>query len=401
MPSPDILVLVLAGGKGSRLDLLTAHRAKPATPFAGSYRLIDFPLSNCLHSGISDVWVLQQYQPASLNDHLANGRPWDLDRTTGGLLVLPPHQGSDREGFTQGTADGLWRNATLIRQVEPRTLVVVSADAVYRLDYRSLVNEHRASGAQVTMVTTRVDPDDAGRYGVVQIAGGDDDSDGATVADYQYKPDEPASDLVSNEVFVFEPGPVLDVLEQLADETEDVEQNGLGDLGDGLLPRLVSAGTVRQHRHHEYWRDVGTLESYWQANLDFATRKPPVKLDAFEWPIRTQGGVYSAAWFGPAGSAVDSLIGSGAHIDGTVEHSVISPGVVVEAGARVVDSVLLPGVVVHRGAVVRRAILDDQVEVGPDARVGGDGELALVGDFTVVPEGATVGPGDVYPDTGQ
>src|SRR5919205_1569277 len=185
MALPKVLVLVLAGGQGSRLELLTDSRAKPAMPFGGVYRLIDFPLSNCEHSQIADVWVSLQYQPASLSLHLANGRPWDLDRTTGGLMTLPPFQGSERGGFTEGTADGLWRQAELIRQFAPDALVVASADAVYKLDYRDVVDDHLASGAEVTMVTTEVAPDDAARYGIVQV-------DGERVRDYAYKPDEPA-----------------------------------------------------------------------------------------------------------------------------------------------------------------------------------------------------------------
>src|SRR3954452_12888264 len=184
------LVVVLAGGAGGRLELLTRTRAKPAVPFAGTHRLIDFPLSNCHNAGLADVWIAQQYNPISLSDHLANGRPWDLDRTTGGLLILQPRLGHDeREGFQHGTADSLWRNAPLIREFAPEALVVVSADAIYRLDYGALVEEHVRSEADVTMVTTEVDPGDAGRYGVVQAGG-----DGA-IRDYSYKPDEPAGNL--------------------------------------------------------------------------------------------------------------------------------------------------------------------------------------------------------------
>ncbi|GAB2487801.1 glucose-1-phosphate adenylyltransferase family protein [Jatrophihabitans fulvus] len=397
MPRPDVLALVLAGGQGSRLDLLTEHRAKPAVPFAGGYRLIDFPLSNCLHSRITDVWVMQQYQPASLNDHLANGRPWDLDRTTGGLLVLPPFEGTVREGFTKGTADGLWRYADFIREEKPRTIVMVSADAVYRLDYADLVRGHRESGAALTMVTSRVDRSDAGRYGVVVI-NGDDEQDGATVAEYAYKPDEPASDLVANEVFVFEPGHVLDVLDRLAKDA-DTEEEGLGDLGDGLLPALVEAGEVRQHRHREYWRDVGTIDAYWEANLEFASDDPPLDLDADEWPVRSQGGERSPAWFAASASVSRSLVGAGAHVAGTVEHSVISPGAVVEDGATVVDSVLLPGVVVRAGARVERAVVDDAVEIGRDCVVGGPGgELTLVGDQAVLATGTHLAAGSRYPE---
>src|ERR671926_93844 len=186
MALPRILVLVLAGGQGGRLKLLTESRAKPAVPFAGVYRLVDFPLSNCEHSQIADVWVSVQYQTASLTEHLANGRPWDLDRTTGGLMTLPPFQGSEREGFTEGTADGLWRQSALIRDFDPDALVVVSSDAVYKLDYREVVEAHLASDAEVTMVTTEVEADDAARYGIVQVSGN-------RVEDYAYKPDEPAT----------------------------------------------------------------------------------------------------------------------------------------------------------------------------------------------------------------
>lgn len=387
MARPDVLVLVLAGGAGGRLELLTAQRAKPAVPFAGMYRLIDFPLSNCLHSAISDVWVLQQYQPASLNDHLANGRPWDLDRTTGGLLVLPPHEGTRREGFTQGTADGLWRNASLIRELAPRQLVVVSADAVYRLNYRDVLGAHREAGAVLTMVTTRVDRSQAGRYGVVRL-------EGDRVVDYAYKPDEPASDTITTEVFVMEPDAVLDTLEQLAG---DVGEDSLDDLGTHLLPRLVEHETVRNYPQPGYWRDVGTIDAYWSAHMDFLTDDPPLRLDDLDWPIRTQGGTRSAAWLGETGSARRSLLSAGTHVAGEVVHSVLSPDVRVEAGAYVEDSVLLPGAIIRAGARVTRTIVDDRVEVGRDAEVGGAGAVTLLGSATAIAAGERVGAGERRP----
>ncbi len=391
MPRPDILVLVLAGGKGSRLELLTKDRAKPAVPFAGMYRLIDFPLTNCLHSGVSDVWVMQQYQPASLNDHLANGRPWDLDRTTGGLLVLPPYQGSGREGWTQGTADGLWRNAELIRQVRPRTIVMVSADAIYRLNYGEVVRQHRESDQVLTMVTTKVDRQDAGRYGVVEV-------EGDRVIDYSYKPDEPKSDLVSNEVFVFDPDPVLAVLDELGGKAGD---DGLDDLGDELWPRLVCEGRVRQYRQPGYWRDVGTIEAYWTANMDFLADKPPIDLDDEQWPVRTQGGHRAPAWVAESGSVNRSLVSAATQIAGTVTHSVLSPGVIVEAGAHVEDSVLLPGVIVRSGARVVRSVVDDSVEVGADADIGGAGDIALLGSQAHVPPGMSLPCGTRFPHDEQ
>src|SRR3954471_2600638 len=235
MPLPKVLVLVLAGGQGSRLELLTETRAKPAVPFAGVYRLIDFPLSNCQHSGIADVWVSVQYQPQSVSEHLANGRPWDLDRTTGGLMMLPPFQGSERGGWTEGTADGLWRQSELIRQFAPDALVFVSSDAVYKLDYREVAEAHLGSGAEVTMVTTEVAADDAARYGIVQPGGGE------RIRDYAYKPDEPATTTATNEVFVFTPDVTLARLEGLHDE---LGEDGLDDLGSHLLPAQTRDGVA-------------------------------------------------------------------------------------------------------------------------------------------------------------
>src|SRR4051794_232079 len=229
MALPRILVLVLAGGAGGRLELLTEQRAKPAVPFAGVYRLIDFPLSNCQHSAIADVWVSVQFHPTSLSDHLANGRPWDLDRTTGGLMTLPPFQGTDRGGWVSGTGDLLWRQADLIREF----------------------------GAEVTMVTTEVAGDDAARYGIVRVG------EGGRIEDYAYKPDSPATTTATNEVFVFTPRPTLDRLEALKDA---VGEEGLEDLGSHLLPAQTRDGAARAYPLLGYWRDVGTVPAYWRAH---------------------------------------------------------------------------------------------------------------------------------------
>ena len=279
MPSTRTLVIVLAGGAGGRLELLTEQRAKPAVPFAGTHRLIDFPLSNCHNAGLSDVWVAQQFNPISLSDHLSNGRPWDLDRTTGGLLLLQPRLGNDgREGFHRGTADALWRNAPLIREFAPQALVVLSADAVYVQDYAALVPKHVASDAGVSIVTTEVDPEDAGRYGVVEVQD-------ETVRDYAYKPDEPAGNLIANEVFVFTPAPLLEGLERLADDAGD---DDLEDLGHGLLPLLVDRGEARASRFDGYWRDVGTVEAYWSSHQELLADPPPIDLGDPAWPVLTR-----------------------------------------------------------------------------------------------------------------
>ena len=364
------LAIVLAGGKGSRLEALTTFRAKPAVPYGGHHRLIDVSLSNCLHSGLSDVWVSVQYNPISLVEHLANGRPWDLDRNKGGLLVLPPRQGSDRAGWASGTADGLWRNAELIRRFDPDLLLVVSADAAYRLDYGEVVQAHLDSGATLTAVTTRVDAQDASRYGVVQV-------DDGRITDYQLKPDEPQNDLVCNEVFVFEPKTTLDLLDSLAEQAD--EEEGLQDLGHGLLPALVEQGGAREYRFDGYWRDVGTLEAYHTSHMELLGDDPAFVLDEPGWPLLTRGGRRGPTRLVKGARLDDVLISASTTVGGLVDRSVISPGVLIEPGAVVRDSVLLHDVVVRAGARVERAVVDASTEIAENAHVGGDGDLVLIG----------------------
>jgi glucose-1-phosphate adenylyltransferase len=329
---------------------LTENRAKPALPFAGLYRLIDFPLSNCANSGINDVWVLQQYQPFSIEDHLANGRPWDLDRTSGGLLILQPFTGGEEEGFAEGNADALWRHRRLIREFGADVVLVLSADAVYTLDYRDVVDAHLESDADVTMVTTKVD-EDPGRFGVVSVAGD------RRVTDFAYKPDDPKSDLVTTEVFAYRPDALLDTLDELGESEEP-----LADFGDALLPRLVDGGRAFEFRLDGYWRDVGTPESYWQAHQDLVDQRGP-ELDDPGWRIRTTAGHRPPARIDAGASVENSLVSPSCRVSGRVARSVLSPGVVVEAGAVVDDAVVLHGAVIRSGARVERAIVDSGAEV--------------------------------------
>ena len=283
----------------------------------------------------------------------------------------------------------LWGNAKLIREFDPRALVVVSADAVYKLDYRALVEEHCEAGKTVTLVTTTVDPEDAGRYGVVQTKGG-------KVTGYALKPDDPDGNLITNEVFVFEPHRVLDTLDELA---EEAGEDGLEDLGHELLPRLVDDGEVCEHRFDGYWRDVGTIQSYWECHQELVCDEPPIDLDEPAWPIlthaqanRASGRICSSA------EVVSSVIAPGATVAGSVEGSVVGRGARVEEGAVVRGAVLLPGSIVRAGARVERAILDDGVEVR--GVVGEpDGEIALVGKRAVVGEDVRLGGGARFPDS--
>ncbi|MDQ3670266.1 MAG: glucose-1-phosphate adenylyltransferase [Actinomycetota bacterium] len=375
---PKVLALILAGGEGGRLDVLTEERAKPAVPYGGLYRLIDFPLSNCRHSGVADVWVLQQYQPHSLTEHLANGRPWDLDRTHGGLRALHPYLGRSESGWYEGNADAIYSNKAEIRGFGADLLLVLSADHVYKLDYGAVVDGHLEARADVTLVTTEVSLEEASRFGVVEV-------DDGRVTEFAYKPEDPKSGIVTTEVFVYDVGTLMDALDELADDGGG--ESGLEDFGDALLPRLVSEGRVREHRLESYWRDVGTVESYWQGHMDLVASEPAFVLDDPAWPVLTWATQRPPARIEGSARIDASLVSPGCTVRGEVVRSVLSPGVVVEKGAVVRDSVLLHDTVVKRAATVERAILDAQVCVASGAEIGDGEEIAVVGRDRVDPAG--------------
>jgi len=404
---PKILALILAGGQGGRLDVLTERRAKPAVAFGGMYRLIDFALSNCMHSGLSDVWVVEQYRPHGLNEHLSNGRPWDLDRTSGGLQVLPPYETRDEgdaaAGFAAGNADALYQNRDFVRAFAPDVLLILSADHVYKLDFRDVIDAHLAKGAEVTMVTTEVGRAQASRFGVVQVTGGPS----GHVTGFEYKPDAPKSGTVTTEVFVYDTAVLLDTLGTLAARSgAENGASGLKDFGHALLPHLVDRGKAWAFPFDGYWRDVGTPDSYWQAHQDLlALPEPPLVLDDPAWPLRTHAAVprAPARVFAPA-RIDNSLVAPGCVVRGHVVRSVLGPGVVIEAGATIRDSVLGQDVTIAAGATIDHAVLDERVRVGEKAVVGrktprppvapvAAEDLTLVGRGVPVPGGAHVRPG--------
>ena len=400
---PKVLTVILAGGEGSRLEGLTEHRAKPVVPFGGTYRLIDFALSNCAHSGLSDVWIVEQYQPYRLNEHLANGRPWDLDRLHGGLQLLPPYQARHSgkgEGFAEGNADALWRNRTFLRDFHPDLLIVLSADHVYRLDYRDVIESHLSRAqASVTMVTTPIAKKEASRFGNVIT------NNRGRVTRFAYKPEQPESELGTAEIFVYDAHTLLDSLEHLAQEhAGDEEGPSLKDFGHELIPHLVSEGHAYEYRHTGYWRDVGTIESSFAGHQDLLAPVPPFMLDDPEWPIRTFASPRAPARIAASARIEDSLIAPGCHIAGRVVRSVLGPGVVVEPGATVRDGILMEGVVVRAGATIDRAIIDEQVQVGKKARVGkasDAAEITLVGYRAKIADDARVAAGAHVPPNGE
>ncbi len=358
-----VLALVLAGGEGGRLGPLTAERAKPALPFGGVYRLIDFALSNCHHSRISDVWVLQQYEAHSVSEYLANGRPWDLDRTYGGLRVVQPSTGDEESGWYEGNADAIHRNREAIERFDPEVVLVLSADAVYLLDYARVVERHLELAAEVTLVTTRVTREDARRFGVVDV-GGD-----TRVRGFEYKPEEPAGDLVTAEVFVYDARVLLDTLADLA-----ARDRGLADFGESLVPALVERGSAFAYDLDGYWRDVGTIESYWQAHMDLLEPEPRIRLDDAAWPVLTGRQLRAPAHVAAGARIENSLVSPGCTVRGCVVDSVLGPGAVVEDGAEVVEAVVL-----HDARIdgrVARAVVDAGAHVTGDA--GGEREVAVL-----------------------
>jgi glucose-1-phosphate adenylyltransferase len=355
-----VLALILAGGKGSRLGILTENKAKPVMPFGGSYRLIDFALSNCVNSQISDVWVIEQYELHSLNEHLSNGRPWDLDRTYGGLQVLPPYENDDKSddegGFAEGNADAIYRHIDFIEEFNPDILLVLSADHVYKMDFRDAIETHLKKKAALTMVTTNhPEGESASRFGVVKA-----DKNGR-VTNFDYKPEKPQSDLITTEIFVYDAKILLKTLKQLSKKKDKLK-----DYGHELLPRLVEQGNVFEHRLKGYWRDVGTIESYWQTQMELLDEKERLFFDDENWRILTLAAQRVPAFIYTSADVKNSLISHGCKISGNVFRSVLSSGVNVEKGAEIADSIVLPDTTIEKGVKLKKVIVDAGVKVSKD-----------------------------------
>ena len=386
------------------MDVLTRERAKPALPFAGVYQLVDFPLSNLAHSGVSDVWLSLQYQGASLEEPVANGRPWDLDRNHGGFRLLMPQQGTgsaDDDGFAEGNADELYRIRDQIRSAEAAAVIVLSADHVYRFDYTEALATHREHDAECTIVTTEVGLDEAVEHATVET------DEHGTVTGFAYKPEKPSTGTVATEIFVYDAAVLVEVLEDLHREWStdpDPDDNGLGDFGETLVPRFVDRGRTVAHPLPGYWRDLGQPHRYLAAHQDILLDGQGL-FDGPAWPILTRQPSREPARVLAGGTVVDSLVSPGSRIRGEVHRSVLGPGVLVEEGAVVRNSVVFADTVVRRGARVDWAIVDQGCEVGPDAVVGdpdADGlgdpdQVAIIGRDSSVPEdvggGARLEPG--------
>lgn len=397
---PKVLAIVQAGGKGSRMDVLTRERAKPALPYAGHYQLVDFALSSLSHSGIHDVWLSVQYLSTSLHKHVAAGRPWDLDRTRGGLQWLAPEEGSGsaaQAGFSEGNGDDLYRNLDAIRNFGADVVVVLSADQVFSLDLRDVVDQHLDSGSWCTVVTTEVGASQASSKAVVTVG------PGGAVTGLDYKPSDAGASTIAAEIFAYQPERLATALEQLRSERveeSDGSDSGIGDYGEHLIPRLIDEGAVHAFALPGYWRDLGTPSEYVAAHRDLLAGRVDV-LEAPLWPILTRWPELPAARLRKEAEVTGSVVSAGADVAGTVVRSVIGPGVRIAKDAVVEDSVVFANVEVEGGAEVRATVVDTGCTIGRGAVVGaappgsriGDDRLVLVGRDSRVARGAAVAPG--------
>ncbi len=384
--------MILAGGLGSRLCLLSEKRAKPAVPFGGKYRIIDFTLSNCVNSGIFDISILTQYRPLSLRDHIGIGRAWDLDRKRGGVELLQPFQGWGEKDWYRGTADAVWQNWSRVSEREAEHLVVLSGDHVYRMDYRPMIEAHLERGADATVAVAEVPIEQASQFGVVRT-----DASG-WITGFLEKPKVPPSGRISMGVYVFRTAALHEEMDR------DAERNTTHDFGRNILPALVERGRVAAHVFPGYWQDIGTLDSYYRANMDLLSTDAPFPLEDPRWPTFTPSTEYPPARTGARARIRSSIVTHGTIVNGTVERSILFPGVVVEEGAVVRDSIVMGESWVGSEAVLDRVICDKRVHVGRRAVVG-TGEpipnrscpehlssgLTIVGKETRIPEGARVG----------
>ena len=391
MRKKQCVAMLLAGGQGSRLGILTQNMAKPAVPYGGKYRIIDFPLSNCTNSGIDVVGVLTQYQPLELNAYIGSGAPWDLDLTNGGVFVLPPYQKGKVGEWYRGTANAIYQNMAFIEQYNPDYVLILSGDHIYKMDYNKMLRFHIRNGADATIAVREVPWDEASRFGIMNT-----DAD-ARIVEFEEKPKHPKSNLASMGVYIFS----WDKLRQYLIDDE-ANKKSSNDFGKNIIPAMLDDGQkLVAYNFDGYWKDVGTIESLWEANMDLLSQPLPIDLHDKKWRIYARTPGLPPHYIAPGATVAETLISEGCEVCGKVSHSVLFTGCTVEEGASVISSVIMPGAVIKRGAVVKRAMIAEGAVVGAGAEVGEDeGLVAVVGPNVELKAGAKVLAGvQVGPDT--
>lgn len=361
MVSKKCVAMILAGGQGSRLGALTKFVAKPAVPFGGKYRIIDFPLSNCVHSGIDTVGVLTQYQPLELNTYIGNGNPWDLDRSHGGVYVLPPYQSAEAGEWYKGTANAIYQNISFLDGFNPKNVLILSGDHIYKMNYRDMLNAHEESGASATIAVMPVAWEEASRFGIMNV------DDKGEIVEFEEKPENPKSNLASMGIYIFR----YDVLKKYLEDDERNPKSD-NDFGKNIIPQMLNGGEkMMSYKFEGYWKDVGTIESLWESNMDLVDNPPKFNIHDRDWPIYSRNMALAPHYVGKGAKITNSTVTEGCSICGEVNHSVIFGAVSVGKGAVIEDSVIMPGAQIGDGAVLKKCV------VGADARIGDKAMLGV------------------------
>ncbi len=387
MNKKECVAMLLAGGQGSRLYALTNKIAKPAVTYGGKYRIIDFPLSNCVNSGIDTVGVMTQYQPLVLNDYIGNGEPWDLDRSYGGVHVLSPYQAKNSSEWYKGTANAIYQNIPFIKRYDPEFVLILSGDHIYKMDYSKMIERHKATGAACTIAAIKVPLSEASRFGILNV------KDDGEIYEFEEKPQKPKSDLASMGIYVFSADKLYKYLEE--DEANAMSSN---DFGKDVLPKMLSSGEkMYSYTFEGYWKDVGTINSLFSSNMDLLEGRA-FETDDDIWKIRSRNPIAPPHYIGKNGKVVHSIISSGCEIDGEVVNSILSHDVVIGKGAKVRNAVIFAGTKIGENAVVDYSIIDENVLIGDGAKIGkenSEDKIAVLGRDIKVEDGAVVIAGEM------
>ena len=387
------VAMLLAGGQGTRLMVLTENTAKPAVPFGGKYRIIDFPLSNCVNSHIDTVGILTQYQPLELNEYIGNGQPWRLNRSHGGVQVLPPYAGSKGANWYKGTANAIYQNIPFISRYRPENVLILSGDHIYKMDYAKMLNVHEETEADCTIAVRTVPMEEASRFGIMNTR-----EDGS-IYEFEEKPKKPKSNKASMGIYIFR----WEVLKKFL-EADELDPKSDNDFGKNIIPAVLNAGhKLMAYEFEGYWKDVGTIASLWEANMETLGKEPAFDLTGKDGiKIFARSAAQPPTFMGATAVVDDSFVAEGCDVAGRVEHSVISVGCTVGEGASVKDSVIMPNVTIENGAVIRHAIVGEGAVISAGAKVGQtqtcavqDMKIAVIGKDVVIAPGQIIEPGAV------
>ncbi|CCY61222.1 MULTISPECIES: glucose-1-phosphate adenylyltransferase [Clostridia] len=392
MIKKEMIAMLLAGGQGSRLGVLTSNLAKPAVAFGGKYKIIDFPLSNCINSGVDTVGVLTQYRPLRLNQHIGIGIPWDLDRNIGGVTVLPPYEKSDNSEWYTGTANAIYQNLEFIDYYNPEYVLILSGDHIYKMDYENMLEYHKSCDADITLATYQVPWEEASRFGVVIT------DENNVISEFEEKPANPRSNKASMGIYIFSWKVLREALVKMKDQPEC-------DFGKHIIPYCHSNGKkICAYDFKGYWKDVGTLGSYWEANMELVDIVPEFNLYEEFWKIYTKTDAIPPQYIDASGRVSRCIIGEGTEVYGDVENSVIGSGVTIEKGAVIRNSIIMNNATIGENAYMDKAIIAENVKIGKDAKLGIGEEavnefkpqiysfgLVTIGENSVIPDGVTIG----------